>query len=290
MKKIIFPILAIAGLFFILQSCDKINEPYLELVRVDTGGGGSGTSKRVLLLEDFTGHKCVNCPEASLLARNLKLAHDGQVVLISVHAGYFATPDITGQYTADFRTTEGEAFNSYYGILSNPAGLINRSEFSGKKILSPDKWETIVNEELLKPVEAGISIESTYNADTRALHLIVSTTFLKDFSEDLLLSVGITESDIISPQKNNNPAVGTTPDILNYSHQHVLRGMVNGSWGQLIKTGGVQNGEKIEKTFDYTLPGTWNPEKCSVIAYVMYADGVNKYKVIQATEAEVSGK
>jgi hypothetical protein len=283
MKKILASVYVLAALFMAMQSCDSIEEPYLDLVRIDTSGG-TVTGKRVIILEEYTGHKCVNCPEAAELAHNLKLANNGQIVLVSVHAGWFATPDATGHYTTNFSTTEGEEMNSYFGILSNPAATINRNTFDSKKVLTPDKWESAINQELAKEPEANLEIEATYNATSRELGIVVNSEFIKAVSGDILLAVGITESNIIAAQKNNNPAVGATPDIFDYSHQHVLRAMVNGTWGQTVKTGGAAIGETTTTELSYVLPEGWNHANCAVFAYLSYADGTNKYVVIQAAE------
>jgi hypothetical protein len=57
MKKAIY-ILAVIGL--ILGACDKIEEPYL--VKTDGSGPAPGEKVRKIILEEFTGHICVNCP------------------------------------------------------------------------------------------------------------------------------------------------------------------------------------------------------------------------------------
>lgn len=286
MKKILASVFVIASLILAMQSCDKIEEPYLELLRVDTGGGTT-TGKRVIILEEFTGHKCVNCPEAALLAHNLQLANSGRIVLVSIHAGYFATTDVTGHYTTNLATTEGEEINSYFGVLSNPAATINRNSFSGKKVLTPDKWEAAITEELAKEPEANLEIETTFNPTSRNLDIKVNGEFIKAVSGDILLTVGITESNIIAAQKNNNSSVGTTPDILDYSHQHVLRAMVNGTWGQTVKTGGAAIGDKTSTELSYVLPEGWNQANCTVFAHLSYAEGTNKYVVIQAAEKDL---
>ena len=54
------------------QACDIEDEPYL--IPVDTipiGSGGPSEGIRKVLLEDYTGHKCPNCPEAAEEAHNL---------------------------------------------------------------------------------------------------------------------------------------------------------------------------------------------------------------------------
>ena len=95
MNKLL-PISLILMVFTIVvfqQSCDIAEEPYL--VPVDTlgnGPGGPSDGIRKILLEDYTGHKCPNCPEAAVEAHNLKLAYGDSLVIMAVHAGVFAEP------------------------------------------------------------------------------------------------------------------------------------------------------------------------------------------------------
>ena len=69
------------------QSCDVIEEPFTEEIVV----GGCAEKCKKILLEDYTGHKCGNCPRAAEKAEELKAIYDDQLVSIAVHAGFFAS-------------------------------------------------------------------------------------------------------------------------------------------------------------------------------------------------------
>ena len=89
-------VIIITWIFTMMQiACDKVDAPYLEHIQtyLDTTQTSDTSYKRIALLEDFTGHKCVNCPQAAQLAKNLQLAHKGQIVVVEIHAGFFAVPD-----------------------------------------------------------------------------------------------------------------------------------------------------------------------------------------------------
>ena len=57
-----------------VASCDYIDEPFR-----NPGGGGTATAngdtvlqtERAVLVEDFTGHQCKNCPKASKVLKQL---------------------------------------------------------------------------------------------------------------------------------------------------------------------------------------------------------------------------
>ena len=96
------------------------------------------------------------------------------------------------------------------------------------------------------------------------------------------LNILVVEDSIINWQKDyeyidlENP--GNT-DIEDYVHRHVLRGTINGDWGETIVEDGIEQGITINKSFIYVLNPEWLAENCSVIAFVYRAD---TREVIQA--------
>ncbi|MDK2909600.1 MAG: hypothetical protein PWR20_1167 [Bacteroidales bacterium] len=288
-RKYLFPLFA--SLLMLLFACEKVETPYLELVErhIDTGQTIEDTTyKRIVLLEDYTGHKCVNCPEAAALAHQLSLAHPGQLVIIGVHAGYFATPDGSGNYTADYRTPEGTALHDYFGIMSYPTGILNRKPFNAALRLTPDKWEAALNEALEAEPEAYITIQNDWNPSSRKLQVKTKVKALADLTGPVNLTLSIIENDIVSPQKNNKTSVGSVPDILDYKHKHVLRACINGVWGEPVNDGfNLAKNAYYSFNHTFTLPDNWNANNCEVVAILTFASGDRKDEVIQAAEKAI---
>jgi len=99
----------------------------------------SVVTKKVLV-EDYTGHLCGNCPDAGVyLNETLKPLYNHSLVVISVHAGFFAgfNPGCAacgigepgGSFRTDFNTTAGTAWNTFFGITGNPKGMIDRIDY-----------------------------------------------------------------------------------------------------------------------------------------------------------------
>ena len=86
MKKIsgILALLALSAL--LITSCDIIEEPFLVPVAGSNDTIPVVEKVRKVLLEDFTGQKCPNCPEAAEIAHNLKTIYGEQLILLTVHA------------------------------------------------------------------------------------------------------------------------------------------------------------------------------------------------------------
>jgi hypothetical protein len=83
----------------VLGSCDEIDPPYMDGVQtppIDTTECPIPTFPadthhvKVVLLEDYTGHKCVNCPTAAEIAHNLQITYGEKIILMAIHAGFFA--------------------------------------------------------------------------------------------------------------------------------------------------------------------------------------------------------
>jgi len=275
MKKIprIIALLALSAL--IVTSCDIIEEPYL--VPAGSNGPGPAENIRKVLLEDFTGQKCPNCPEAAEIAHTLKTTYGEQLVLLTIHAGYYATPD--GDFTADFRTVEGTELNTFFEIYANPLGMVNRVKYGGNRVLQIGDWEAAVGIQTEMEALAAITITNSFSAGTRQLDCTFETEFLDTREGTYNICAFITESGIISPQQ-------TEQDIdTNYVHNHVLRGSMNGTWGDVAgEDGQAVAGTKLTNSYSYTLPEGWNADQCTVVAFV-YNTETNE--VVQAEEKEI---
>jgi hypothetical protein len=278
----------------ILTTCDKVEAPYL----IPVGGADTlecplpefphihNPVKRVLL-EDYTGHTCVNCPGAAVIAHDLKEALGGRLVVIGVHAGFAAIP-LGGDYTADFRCEAGTDWDGFFGIsaIGNPNGMVDRTGYSGNHVLSPGAWSGKINDQLSKEPEMVIEIINEYSVDEKKLCTHLQVVFAKETDKNLNLCVVLTEDEIIAPQKNNNPDIGHTPDIMDYEHNNVLRGAVNSPWGISITTKGtvIPVDSEITKSYKYILKDEWDPYKCRIVGFVYDTD---TYEVLQVSELPI---
>ena len=279
MRKIfsfVISIIIVTGIALV-PSCDIVEEPYL----VPVGGNdttGPEEHVRKVLVEDFTGQKCPNCPEAAEIGHNLQVTYGGQVVIIAIHSGNFAIPNTTGDFTADFRTSEGTELDQFFGIYQYgyPMGMINRTDYSGFPVVLKDNWQSAVEVQLALDPQADINITNTYNSGTHKLDCSLESEFLEDLDGTYNICVFIIESGIISPQQSEGGV------IANYEHNHMLRTSMNGTWGDPVGSDGqAVSGSKLTNSYSFTLPPVWNAEKCAVIAYIYNTETL---EVLQAEE------
>ncbi len=263
-RKYIIPVIVLFA--FVFNSCDKVDPPYVELRDYCNGN-------RNVLIEDYTGHGCNNCPEAAVLANQLKDEFCKRIVIIAVHAGYFAEPYFENDplFSADFRTEAGNEWDSFFGnsAMGNPNGLISRVKGPTGYVFYKDSWRKVADTLLQKNAEAFISIENEFNSDSRTLSTTVETVFEESINRNYKVIVCITQDGIIAPQKNKNEEIGETPIDVDYVHNHVLRGSINGSWGEnLSNSGAVVKDETYTKTYSKVFPEEWIPADCHVVAFV----------------------
>jgi hypothetical protein len=300
--------LSVLMIALIFQSCDYIANPYeaIEHIPVDTTHHDTiphdttpvVTHIRRVLVEDYTGHKCTACPQAAIVAEQLKQTYGDKVVTIGVHAGFFAVPSQSGltsppagSYLTDFRTTAGDTYNSatYFGIsnVGNPNGMINRKDYTPTTIdhiKAHTTWAAEVSALLNLPPVADVTITNTYNSSTRSISIHLEFEFL-----DTTVTTGnfkqivmITEDSIVDWQLDAGVHI---PD---YIHHNVLRDNVNGTWGETIVSGAIPAG-KILRDYTYILPTAYkgfncNESHCHVVAFIY---NVDTYEVLQVAEAKV---
>lgn len=265
MKRIRLPLLAFA-VATLVGACDVIDAPYRE-TPVNPGGGDS--IKQNILLEDYTGHTCGNCPEAATIAKQLETTYGAdRVIIVAVHAGPFAYTELP-DYPTDFQTPEGTQLDNTFRIsrAGNPNGMVNRTARNGKVILGKDQWATVVSGLIASKPAVDLDVSHTYNAATRTVDITAKVKYLSAGTSDYQIVALLTESKIFADQKDYRRNPSHVPD---YEFEHVMRSSMNGTWGEALSAQPVAAGQTVDKTISYTIPAdkTWKPENCSIVVYV----------------------
>ena len=284
MKSIAFYFSAFCLIGGLLSGCDSIETPYPkalgeltaeEAAALDSIEARKGLEAPVqkVLLEDYTGHTCGNCPGAAVVAKNQQKQYGDRLVVVAVHANYFAKYD-KAPYTTNFTTPEGEEWFNSFGFRSNPNGMINRTKTGSTNsfVQGVSSWTTIIAKEMEKAPRIGMNVTALYLPETRKVNIKVRAEYLTSLKGKYNIGVLITEDSIVNYQKNYGAAAGGDPaypvgDVSNYVHPHVMRLAVTGSWGVLNRTSPAA-GDIKEAYFTATLDNAWKAEKCSVVAFI----------------------
>jgi len=270
--KIIIPI---AFILLAFAACEEVG-PDIKPPTVDTviPMDTATATLRHILIEEFTGVQCVNCPDGAKAIENFINIYGERIVAVSIHAGFFANPLNESQY--DFSTDEGEQIEDFVGpVLAYPSAAINRKRFgTSSYIHKASTWAGHIAAELETEPQVGLNINNTYDSTSRNLSVDIEIPFLVSLSGELRLSVLITENDIIDAQKDQ------TGLIEDYTHRHVFREMLTDVQGMLIQAENI--GNSINETFNFPLPPEWNDTKCKVVAFVHQAPP--DFEILQAEE------
>jgi hypothetical protein len=232
---------------------------------------------RKILIEEYTGHRCTNCPAGHAKLAELSSLFGDTLVAVCIHAGKLARPNQSGLYVYDFRIPEGEQLFDDFGLDPVPVAIVNRTRFEDWALM-PDRWQNAVLS-IVRDIYAGIQIKATVKG--KVLTVITKTTMLKDYNSPLQLSVFLIEDHVIRPQMNG------AQNIEQYQHNHVLRASLNGTYGTPLIPNGILPKDSAS-LFKYELNfgnKDWNIENATVVVFLH--DPVTR-EVLQVEVAEIS--
>jgi PKD repeat protein len=215
-----------------------------------------------VILEEFTGVKCPNCPQGHQVAAQILNDNPGRVWAISFHP-YNSSYTLPYAGDPDFRRHHPDSLymTPYCGSSRfMPSAFINRRTYAGEKIQSRTVWANYTTQHLAEPSPVNVGLSTSYDEDTKQLEIMLEIYYTDNVTDENTINVLFTESGIIAQQSG-----GTT----NYVHHHIFRETFTSQWGDIINEPTSQ-GSFIQKT--YTFDNTaeeYNMEECEVIAYIV---------------------
>lgn len=271
------------GLFLlagIAAGCDNISEDdrYIKVEKPTV------ENPRNLLIMEFTGNNCRNCPDGARMVENIKEDEPaGRVISVGLHPdGDINTqpvPCLTPPYTQDFRCEEATVLYKYYSPGGFPCAIFNGAKSSMSSAVT--EWQTLASKALAVPAKMSIDAECGYDNETRLLTVDYEVIFGNVVDKKLNAMVWLVENDIIGTQMQ--------PDgkyVYDYVHNHVLRASLNGEWGEEIGNK-FDSESRIKKTASMTLKDNWVAKNCDVVVFVFCNDDK---EVEQAISVSVNSK
>lgn len=262
-KQLIYTIGVAATLF---TACENIAEDERFIAIEDNGTTEDTTSvaiPRVVLLEDYTGQGCMNCPNAHDIATGLHERYGERLVVVSMHAGSFGLAAPTG-----LKQTEGDTYATSAGVETYPSGVVNRRGGAIDYLA----WGASVREEMQRETPLALTLNATVTngqltvqADMEAQEMLSGK-----------LQLWLLEDSIVAFQRLPDGSVNAQ-----YVHNHVFRAAINGTWGEEVAL--VADEETSVSVSDYTIDASWNTDNLSVVGFVYDGNGV-----IQAAQCKVN--
>lgn len=247
-------VLLAAPLLLDLASCSDIspNErtQYLRPANVARG----------VLIEDFTGQRCLNCPNASNEIAKLQQQYgDSVVVAVGIHSGplgFAGSSKLIG-----FATDTGNDYYNHWKVPYQPAGMVDRHG-----VENYTSWAESVRNELQKEAPIKLTVTNNFDSATRTLTVCATAYPLTNTSISGKLQLWLVEDSITAYQK--------MPDGTNnfsYLHRHVFRKAINDAWGTAMP---VPADNMATATFSTPVPTDWNEKQLSVVAFLYNDSGV----------------
>ena len=206
-----------------LTACSNIDEDerliYVEPAEVN----------RPVLIEDFTGQACVNCPNATAAIHELQETYgEENVIAVAIHCGPFAhqKSNMGNAFLSDLGTNLGDEYYKHWDIRAQPTLMINRSSL----IDIPQEMPAVVANELKKT--------STVHFD--AVEFSNNAVLVDMSSSDRVegrLQVWIVEDSINAkdPQTKYQQFMPDGSRRQDYVHNHVFRAsLTNDAYGEPV--------------------------------------------------------
>lgn len=251
--------IALAFLAAITTSCDKIEgNPYETLDNPDNPIDGD-TVKKVVLI-DFTGHNCPNCPSGHAEIDMLSNAYGTRFIPVAVHAGVFARPITSSNppMPADYRTPFGTAFNNLLSVTTYPIGVVGTVD--GTKKATFGQWAEQVVAELAKPTTFSIGLECSISEGKITAQSTIKNTNENIAYSNLRFYSLLLEDSIVSPQKQPNNSI-----IADYVHKHVLRHGFSSHLGENFE---LNTNLEFTKNDTVAINSVWRQNKLSVVVFI----------------------
>ncbi len=230
-------------------SCDNVDEAD-RFIKVERP-----TIERKVLIQEFTGQGCINCPQGAALVHSLQTEYPGSIIAVNLH------PENT-QYTRPLggmklTSTEATLYYNYYKPSMLPSAVID----GANAISNVSLWTNAVLEALQKPSAADLELMTEYSESTRELKVTYFSKFNQIFQSPLAINIWVVENDIVGPQYSGSNI------IKDYTHNHVLRTTLTGEWGESIGESFIPEQEFIG-SFTIKLDDSWKAENCEVVGFL----------------------
>ena len=251
---------------FLLAACDSIDEKD-RLVYV-----APSDVSRSILIEDFTGQRCVNCPDATDEIERLKDTYgEFAIIAVGIHSGPFGVKSMPNPNYQALATELGDEYYAHWGIEAQPGVIINRS--SGP-VYDTKQYASFVNALIKQTTPLTMSIDMGEVAEGRDISFKVKAGTSEPVKGKL--QVWVVEDSISSiqlmPDGSGNMA---------YIHNHVFRSSVTQDpYGDDVQIG---TNAEFSRDFHVAYDNKWVLNHLSIVAFVYNESGV-----VQVVRQEVN--
>jgi hypothetical protein len=229
-----------------------------------------------VVIEDFTGVNCPNCPAGHAIIAALETQYPGKIVPVAYHPS-----NILGRpFSYSAQDLENQGSTNLLTYLQDqgqePEGAVDREVFpcgGGPILMDYTCWTGAVGQEIGLTPLVNVLLSCSYSTSTRSAQIIVELHYTQNVSHTNNLTIELTEDSVVTAQLDGPTAVDTF-----YVHNEVFRDFVttaNNPYGQTLDSAFIA-GRVIRNVYSYTISpanaGVWKPSHMNVIAFVQQPD------------------
>ncbi len=297
MKKIL---LALCGGFILFAGC-KENDALIVVTRaVDstfTVPVPATTDAHNVLVEEFTGQSCSNCPAAHSLLESIVSHHaPGSVNVIGLYidGNPQSVPNAFSKHDLRDSIASNIGTDVYGGVSQMPGAGIDRTPVAGILQLGSGSWSDFINSQLSITDPLNLSVQSSYNSTTGIAEITATIIYTQTVTVPQNISVAVVEDSIIDIQEYpiTDPTYTSGYDTF-YVFKSVFRGMVSTPpFGDpiLAKITTKNPGQGYQIHYSYkpkSIVPAIVPAHCRVIAFVNTING-SDYHVVQSVQCKLT--
>jgi hypothetical protein len=252
---------------------------------------GSLFGQKRVLLENYTSALCGACPLGHLEAAEIAANHPD--VLLAFH--HSSVDGMANEHSTEWK--------QFYNILFTPSASVDRIPYNGSSPMRPlNEWNTSVEQQLSTSPFVNLQLSGDYDKSARELSLDVSMLFEEaPPAGELRLNMMILEDSVLHAgfgfdQSNyydeveGHPLYGLGQPIYFYPHDHVVRDMVDDTWGTSgVFPSEVELNKPYEHTYDYYVTWSWDQAFVKLIVFVTLIEegDLSKQRVLNAVGADL---
>ena len=244
-----------------------------------------------VLVEDFTGASCSNCPTAHTLLETIVGAHPaGTINVIGLYVTDFSQTIPPNGAAYDFRDSVATLIeqNIYGPLYGMPIGGIDRMPFgsvtsNGLQTLSSG-WNSAVTSQLAITDSINLKVTSVYDSTSRDAAVTATITYLVPTTTMHNLSIALVEDGFTDLQED-----GSVIDSA-YAFNDIFRDLITSApFGDPILPAmtAKEAGRVALRTYVYHVKTGINPAHCRVIAFV-HDNAITYGHVRQSVQAKLA--
>lgn len=254
-----------------------------------------------ILVENFTGTTCSNCPSAHDILHTLETSNPGRLNIMSLYIKNFAQTEppkmpgspVDAKY--DFRSDIATDIlkSVYTSIAAMPTAGMDRlpigsaATYGSEYLIGRDSWASVVATQTNVKDSINVDVVSTYTSSDSMAHITVTLTYMYNMNTMQSLSIAVVEDGFIDIQENAEAPTGWDTA---YHFDNILRGMVTaGSLGDAVlpAMASKEKGRVYKATYNYKVNAAWKPENCRVIAFVHRSAAERGTLIYQSQQAKL---